>query len=72
MADYDDTGLWGVGYMMIVIGGGVVFALIATGVLLVRIPKGLRTPHHGPSLTAVQRTYITRHAPFGTSERHGL
>jgi hypothetical protein len=47
MADYDDTGLWGVGYMMIVIGGGVVFALIATGVLLVRIPKGLRSPTMG-------------------------
>ena len=47
MAHSDDTGLWGVGYMMIVIGGGVVLALLATGVMLVRMPKMPRTPSTG-------------------------
>ncbi|AEK36138.1 hypothetical protein ACTXK0_13085 [Corynebacterium variabile] len=47
MAQNDDTGLWGVGYMMIVIGGGVVLALLATGVMLVRMPKMPRTPSMG-------------------------
>jgi hypothetical protein len=36
MGESDDTGLWGVGYMMIVIFGGVVLAALALGVMLVR------------------------------------
>ncbi len=47
MAHSDDTALWGVGYMMIVIGGGVVLALLASGVMLVRMPRMPRTPTKG-------------------------
>lgn len=47
MGNSDDTGLWGVGYMMIVVGGGVVLALLATGVMLVRVPKMPRTTTMG-------------------------
>ncbi len=47
MAHSDDTGLWGVGYMTIVIGGGVVLALLASGVMLVRMPRMPRTPTMG-------------------------
>ncbi len=47
MAHSDDTALWGVGYMMIVIGGGVVPALLASGVMLVQMPRMPRTPTMG-------------------------
>lgn len=49
MAAYDDTGLWGVGYMMIVIGGGFILTLLAGGVMLVRMPKMPRTAPMGPT-----------------------
>lgn len=33
---YDSTGLWGVGYIMLIFGAGFVLALTAMGVVLVR------------------------------------
>ena len=47
-AFYDESGLWGVGYFSIVLGGGVLVSLIALGIMLIRTPKlphGTRADH---------------------------
>ncbi len=47
MGAYDDTGLWGVGYLILVVCGGFVLALVALVIMLVRMPRLPRTPTMG-------------------------
>lgn len=47
MGGDDTTGLWGVGYLILVVCGGFVLTLVALVIMLVRMPRLPRTPTMG-------------------------